>query len=576
MLASYKLSLILRLCALLLAGLPLAAQFAELASTDDGRQLYFSSTLQFAGKVADRGETRIYRVAEDGISLFAERGPLGSLNSFSSGFGARSPQVSGDGQTVGLTLRDICPNETPCITTVNRVEVRGRYNRVLGTGSLALSRNGRWALAIPAGGPLIPGFTSTATRINLETGDFVPVPLPPIGAPLVLASDGSLLVQTGLWRDGSVTPFTLFGPAALWGISDNAKTLIYRAISSPSDNPRQQIVARNLATDRDVVLDSRLIADGIGLPLGLSNDGQWLLYRVLKPSANEGPAFLANTSTGESTPLALPSGELVVDGTLSGNGNWIFLVTTRGRIVRISRQGNEVATLVPATPYMSLPLSGVSPGSFIKVAATFSGMPVDDLRGRIFLNDQPLPVMFSGAELGLQVPWEVNLSGEALFHMDIVTGSPFLQRQLVAIASMAPAFLPADPGVPSALGFKAVRGDFSGVLTSAPKPGEIFVIYATGLGPVQGTPRSGEPTPQDRLFPITGVFHCRFFPYTTEAETLYAGLAPGTTGIYQVNFRMPQGPDLGAITGGSCSYGLTGQSSGGLIWYRAVLPSPAP
>jgi uncharacterized protein (TIGR03437 family) len=575
MLTSDKLSLILRLCALLLAGLPVAAQFAELASTDDGRQLYFSSTLQLAGKVPDRGESRIYRVAEEGISLFAERGPLGSLNSFSSGFGARSPRVSGDGQTVGLTLGDICPNETPCITTVNRVEVRGRYNRVLGTGSLALSRNGRWALAIPTSGPLIPGFTPTATRINLETGDSVPVPLPPSKAPLVLASDGSVLVERGLWRDGSVTPFTLSGAVAPWGISDNAKTLIYRVLPDLSDDPRQQIVARNLATGRDVVLDSRLIADSISLPLSLSNDGQWLLCRVIKPSANEGPAFLANTSTGESTPLALPSDELVVDGTLSGNGNWIFLVTTRGRIVRISRQGNEVATLVPSTPYMSLPRFGVSPGAFIKLPATFSSMPVEDLRGRIFLNDQPLPVLFNGPELGLQVPWEVNRSGEMLFHMDIVTDSPFLQRQLVTIAPMAPAFLPADPGVPSALGFKAVRGDFSGLLTSAPKPGEIFVIYATGLGAVQGTPRTGEPTPLDRVFPIAGIFRCSFFPYATEAETLFAGLAPGTTGIYQVNFRMPQGPDLGAITGGSCSYGQTGVS-GGFSWYRAVLTSPAP
>jgi uncharacterized protein (TIGR03437 family) len=323
------------------------------------------------------------------------------------------------------------------------------------------------------------------------------------------------------------------------------------------------------------VLDSRLIADSGSLPLGLSNDGQWLLYRVIKPSANEGPAFLANTSTGESTPLALPSDELVVDGTLSGNGNWIFLVTTRGRIVRISRQGNEVATLVPSTPYMSLPRFGVSPGAFIKVPATFSRMPVDDLRGRIFLNDQPLPVLFSGAELGLQVPWEVNRSGETLFHMDVATDSPFLQRQLVTIAPMAPAFLPADPGAPSALGFKAVRGDFSGLLTSAPKPGEIFVVYATGLGRVQGAPRSGEPTPLDPVFPITGTFRCRFFPYATEAEALFAGLAPGTTGIYQVNFRMPQGPDLGAITGGSCSYGQFGLS-GGFSWSFAVLTTPAP
>jgi uncharacterized protein (TIGR03437 family) len=564
----------LRLCALILVGLPVAAQFAELASTEDGHQLYFSSPLKLAGKVPDRGENRIYRVTDDGISLFAERGSLASLNGFSGGFGARSPQVSGDGQTVGLTLTDICPNENPCVTAVNRVELPGKHPQVLGTGSLALSRNGRWALTIPPDPPR-PHFTATATRINLETGETVSVPVPPFGARFVLTSDGSVLVEAGLWRNGTVTPLALSDVRAIWGISDSATTLIYRAIVDLPADARQQLTARNLATAREIVLDSRVIADGATLPLSLSTDGQWLLFRVIGPSTNEGPAFLANTVTGESTKLILPAGELVTDGTLSGDGRQIFLVTTRGRIVRITRGGNEAVNVVPPTPYIAFPGRGLSPGSFVEVPATFSAMPPEALRGRILLNDQPLPVLFSGASLGLQVPWEASSAGEQLLRLEIPTESPFRQTELVPIAPMAFTFLPADPGTPSALGFKAIRGDFSGLLESAPNPGETFIIYATGLGPVQSPPRTGETTPSDRLYPTARSIRCTFFPYTTEAETLFAGLAPGTIGIYQVNFRMPQGPDLGDITGGSCSYGSEGQGAS-IVWSRTVLRTPTP
>jgi uncharacterized protein (TIGR03437 family) len=51
--------------------------------------------------------------------------------------------------------------------------------------------------------------------------------------------------------------------------------------------------------------------------------------------------------------------------------------------------------------------------------------------------------------------------------------------------------------------------------------------------------------------PVVGTFTCQFAPQQQPAETLFAGLAPGTIGIYQVAFRMPA--DAGApITGLSC------------------------
>jgi uncharacterized protein (TIGR03437 family) len=130
---------------------------------------------------------------------------------------------------------------------------------------------------------------------------------------------------------------------------------------------------------------------------------------------------------------------------------------------------------------------------------------------------------------------------------------------------MFPQFEPLGPGETSVLGFKAVRGDFSGLLTSQPNPGDVIVVYVVGLGPVNGPMVTGQPAPLDRTVPIQGQFNCVFYPYGPQVETLFAGLAPGLLGIYQVNFRMPPGPYPGPITGGACTYSGGGRN-GGFTW----------
>jgi hypothetical protein len=58
---------------------------------------------------------------------------------------------------------------------------------------------------------------------------------------------------------------------------------------------------------------------------------------------------------------------------------------------------------------------------------------------------------------------------------------------------------------------------------------------------------------------------CRFSPYMQDAATLFAGLAPGLTGIYQVPFQMPAVPNPGKLNGGRCSF-ESQNGSGSLIW----------
>jgi hypothetical protein len=94
----------------------------------------------FASAACASAQTRLYRIAADGVQLFAERPPViatGSTASFSNGDGIALPQVSDDGQTVAYTVRG---------GGGSVAEIRGATTLHLGPGSVQISRNGKWAV----------------------------------------------------------------------------------------------------------------------------------------------------------------------------------------------------------------------------------------------------------------------------------------------------------------------------------------------------------------------------------------------------------------------------------------------
>src|ERR1019366_834252 len=111
---------------LILLSCPLFAQFSFFVATDDGRQMYFTSSLPLAGDPPGVAGSRIFRLTGNALEPFAGSGD-------SAASGAYNPQVSGDGQTVGLTRN-------------GNAELLGVGVNVPGPGLLTLSRNARWAV----------------------------------------------------------------------------------------------------------------------------------------------------------------------------------------------------------------------------------------------------------------------------------------------------------------------------------------------------------------------------------------------------------------------------------------------
>jgi uncharacterized protein (TIGR03437 family) len=113
----------------------------------------------------------------------------------------------------------------------------------------------------------------------------------------------------------------------------------------------------------------------------------------------------------------------------------------------------------------------------------------------------------------------------------------------VPLQELAPAFCQVDPST-------VLAAHADGVLISPEKParpGEVVVLYASGLGLPKGSvPKDGELAsigPQG----LDGITLKRLKDLRVlvggealdPAQILYAGLAPGFAGVYQINLRLP-------------------------------------
>jgi uncharacterized protein (TIGR03437 family) len=78
------------------------------------------------------------------------------------------------------------------------------------------------------------------------------------------------------------------------------------------------------------------------------------------------------------------------------------------------------------------------------------------------------------------------------------------------------------------------------------KPGEVLEMFGTGLGVTDPPVPAGQPAPANpqsiaRVTPLVSINNA-------DAQVLFAGLAPGFAGVYQVNFAVPAGVRTGHNT----------------------------
>jgi uncharacterized protein (TIGR03437 family) len=188
----------------------------------------------------------------------------------------------------------------------------------------------------------------------------------------------------------------------------------------------------------------------------------------------------------------------------------------------------------PPQPSLSSVVNGasfqpgpVAPGSLISIfglnlaqgtASSASDRFSSTLGGvSLIINGVPAPLQFvSPRQINAQVPF------------DTIPGTATAELRLAGMPPAAIQF-PIAPVAP---------GIFANVANEDPvAPGSLLAVYLTGQGVVEPPVANGEPAPSDPLahtsYPVTATIGGQ------RADVLFAGLNPGSVGVFQITIRVP-------------------------------------
>jgi len=232
------------------------------------------------------------------------------------------------------------------------------------------------------------------------------------------------------------------------------------------------------------------------------------------------------------------------------NGQSIVLLSTSGFTVLpwdfdAAASTPPVVTAVNSAADGSLP---IAPGGLISIyghnlssssqGAVQTPLPTTLGGTCLAVNSEPLPLLYvSSTQINAQLPFDATGGGWLVarspggvsngFPLEVVAAAPSVFRSGTA-----------GPVEGLATVFRSSGENYSLVTLSNPiHPKDTLVIYATGMGATSPLPESGDAAPAEPL------------AYATEQpiitignmplEVMYAGLAPGEVGVYQLNAAVP-------------------------------------
>jgi uncharacterized protein (TIGR03437 family) len=535
---------------LLALGVPVLAQFSGLATTTDGSQLYFSSTLRLHGST-ESDAPKIFRHGT-AFDLVAEVLRDNSVPDITSNFYMLiEPQVSGDGKIVAYTSTPECYNlpTVDCQTQFLPNVVGGPPipTHALGWGHARLSPDGRFVASCCLADqitPQIPIFDFVAGQSFVLSGLLV-------GDGLQAFADGGMLMASGGsadsltifrrtssgWDNG--TPVALSAAPLLARLSRDGSTILY--VSGTS------LAAHNVASGQEVVLN----ADA-SMPW-ISDDGKLALY--LAPAESGGPleVFAQNTDgSGWRVIANLPEGFNAI--TLSGDGAVSYAATPAGRLLRVDVVSGATGQLNGPIPLISdvepcafyvscnLGTGDVSPGSDVWLdGSAFGDAP------SVLVNGIKAPVFVSSDTYArIQIPWEAPVNERISFVVENGNPQPLESvnkensQAIVPVVRMVSYQL----GTPGYEVPELYHQNFLSLVSASQPaaPNEIVHLYMNGLGPVSPPVATGEPAPTagplNRIVnPMSCAVNIQMTGLSLEVPVEFAGLAPGLTGIYQVDIK---------------------------------------
>lgn len=152
----------------------------------------------------------------------------------------------------------------------------------------------------------------------------------------------------------------------------------------------------------------------------------------------------------------------------------------------------------------------------------------------VTFNGTAAPILYSSFnQINVQVPYSLRPGTTARVQVTTSSGTSSAIT-LDVLSSAAAVFTAQTNGQGQALAVNQ-NGTINSVSNPAPA-GSYVSLYAEGLGAVTPALNEGTPAPRTPLSTVTGA---TVVVGGLTAPILYAGLAPGYTGLYQINIQVP-------------------------------------
>lgn len=526
---------------------PLQAQFTGLVTTGDGADLYFSSTLSLKGS-GQPSQGRIYEIGSAPLQIAASvpavvpANPCIGTLCLSSFFDLSQPSVSRDGSLLAYVGTAQCAGLCVNAVDLHKTTVRGLPGKgdLVFSGQAYLSGNGRYLVGYEVSysepqsqfyrTDLTTGETSNVALVNGTDGHF------PVSGQAV-ADNGDFVIlggQLNIFQNGQWNPIPppKDAPNLLDAAIDAAAdTVVYQVCCSPYSYLR----VIHPVTGQEAVL---FHSSGNASKPKLTLDGSQVAFLATGASIAPGilgPAQVYMSSVDGTTVRSVTEeADGIVDFAMSEDGEILWYLSGIGALFQLNVASGEKQLQIPPSCQATAPPE-IFPGSATDfggaclgaaTTVTFDGIP------GAFISKNA-----NGDGIWVQAPWTVT--APRVVSVAVEWDSPFesLNTTAAAVAS-APEFV-AGP----------IHQDWSGLvtMTSPARANEAVSLYALGLGPVQPAVAIGAPGPASPPALVVTPFSCN-------VPVLFAGLAPGLVGFYQVAIQMPtSGPNLVQVscTGGA-------------------------
>jgi glucosylceramidase len=277
------------------------------------------------------------------------------------------------------------------------------------------------------------------------------------------------------------------------------------------------------------------------------------LGKFVQPGAYRIDSNTYGSGSLEDVAFLNPDGSVVLLVLNAAGGSVNFAVSWNGGSFSDTLPAGAVATYewaVPAPAFPAIgavnaaaPKAGLSPGELfsiygVNLAAeaqqpSLLPLPATMAAATVQINGITAPLVYvSPLQINAQVPWEVAPGSATL----TVTHAGVTASQTVSIAAAGPGIFTLNGSQEAA----ALNQDYSTNSQKNPAPaGQAITLFGTGLGAVSPGVPTGAAAGADPPSQVTAKVTATVAG--APATVLFAGLAPGFAGLWQVNVALPAG-----------------------------------